>query len=47
MMVIHVFRYSEGDAGGGGQEWQFQRDFVIEQPHIHMPIYTRTRILAK
>ena len=33
MIVLHVFRDSERDAGGWvGQKWQFQRDASIEQP---------------
>ena len=33
-VVLHVFRDSERDVGGGGQKWQFQRDVIIEQPLI-------------
>ena len=32
MVVLHVFRDSECDAGGWvGHKWQFQRDVIIEQ----------------
>ena len=36
MVVLHVFRDSMHDNGVGGvvQEWQFQRDVIIEQPHM-------------
>ena len=36
--VLHVFRDSERDAGGGegsvGQKWKFQRDAIIERQLI-------------
>ena len=33
MVVLHVFRDSERDAGGWVvKNWQFQRDVIIEQP---------------
>ena len=35
MLILHVFRDSERDAGGWvGQKWQFQRDIIIELPLI-------------
>ena len=35
MVVLHPFRDSERDAGGGGwvgHKWQFSRDLLIEHP---------------
>ena len=35
MIVLHIFRDSERDAGGWvDQKWQFQRDAIIEQTRI-------------
>ena len=37
MLVLHAFRDSERDAGGGGwfaHKWQFQRDVIIGQHHM-------------
>ena len=48
MIVLHLLRDSEGDTRGWvGQEWQFQRDIVIEQPlnAPSKPTY-RSRFLA-
>ena len=41
MIVLHVCLDSECEAGGGGSEWQFQLDTIIEQPLDPLVLDTR------